>query len=87
MDRSAHAMRNILNDITRFARSRSSDEWKSFAREKLDDLRVSVRENGEKAAVIGFGVGIVVVLFFKLFLALAAISVLAFLTLLWLADS
>lgn len=87
MERSARTMRNILSDITRFARSRSSDEWKSFLRQKLEDLRVSIRENGEKAAFAAFAVGIFVVLFFKLFLILVALGALSFLTLLWLSDS
>jgi len=55
--------------------------------QKLDDLRVMVRDNGEKAALLGFAIGIGVVLFFKIFLFLAAIAVLSFLTILWLSES
>ncbi len=80
-------MRNILKDITEFARSRSAEGWKSLARERYDDLRLSVRENGEKAALTAFGIGILVVLFFKLFLILVALAALSFLTILWLAES
>jgi hypothetical protein len=80
-------MRNILKDITQFARSRSSDEWKSLAWQRMDDLRITVRENGEKAAVVAFGVGIVVVVFFKLFLILSAVAALSFLTILWLSET
>jgi hypothetical protein len=80
-------MRNIFNDITQFARSRSSDEWKAFLWQKFDDLRIAVRDNGEKAAFAAFAVGIFVVLFFKLFLILVALGGLAFLTILWLSDS
>ena len=87
MQKSAQAMRNIFQDITRFARSKSSSEWKSSVWQKLDDLRVLVRDHGEKAALVGFGIGVGVVLFFKLFLVLTAIAALAFLTVLWLSES
>lgn len=80
-------MRGILNDITRFARSRSSEGWKEFLREKAEELRGSIQDNGEKAAVAAFAVGIFVVLFFKLFLIIVALGALSFLTLLWLSDS
>jgi hypothetical protein len=80
-------MRNIFKDITQFARSRSSEEWKRLAFDKLDDLRVAVRDNGEKSAILAFGVGIVVVLFFKLFLILVALAALSFLTVLWLSEA
>ncbi len=80
-------MRNILKDITEFARSRSAEGWKTLARERYDDLRIAVRENGEKSALAAFGIGIVVVLFFKLFLILVALAALSFLTILWLAES
>lgn len=87
MERSVWGMRNIFNDITRFARSRSSEGWKAFLWEKFDDIRASVRDNGEKAAFAAFAIGIFVVLFFKLFLAVVALGALCFLTILWLSDS
>ncbi|MEN9847260.1 MAG: hypothetical protein RIS36_2407 [Pseudomonadota bacterium] len=80
-------MRNIVKDITGFARSRSAEGWKSIARERLDDLRIAVRENGEKSALAAFGVGVFVVLFFKLFLIVVAVAALSFLTIMWLAES
>jgi hypothetical protein len=80
-------MRNVLKDITEFARSRSSEGWKALATEKLDTLRIVVRENGEKSALLAFGIGIIVVLFFKLFLIVVALAALSFLTILWLSES
>lgn len=80
-------MRGIFSDITRFARSRSSEEWKVFLWQKVEGLRGSIQDNGEKAALAAFGIGIFVVLFFKLFLILVALGALSFLTLLWLSDS
>ena len=80
-------MRNIVKDITEFARSRSAEGWKTLARERYDELRISVRENGEKSALLAFGVGILVVLFFKLFLIVVALAALSFFTILWLAES
>jgi hypothetical protein len=80
-------MRNVWKDITEFARSRSAEEWKTLASDTYDQLRITVRENGEKSALVAFGVGILVVSFFKLFLLLVALAALSFLTLLWLAES
>lgn len=80
-------MRNVWKDITEFARSRTAEEWKTLASERYDQLRISVRENGEKSALVAFGVGILVVIFFKLFLVLVALAALSFLTLLWLAEA
>lgn len=80
-------MRNVLKEITEFARSRSSEEWRGLARQMFESLRVTVRDNGEKSALVAFGVGIVVVLFFKLFLLLVAVAALCCLTILWLAES
>ena len=54
---------------------------------QLAALRDFVRDNGEKAALSAFGLGIVVVLFFKLFVVVVALAALAFLTLLWLSES
>lgn len=79
-------MRNVWKDITEFARSRTAEEWKTLASERYDQLRITVRENGEKSALVAFGVGILVVIFFKLFLILVALAALSFLTLLWLAE-
>ncbi len=80
-------MRNVWKDITEFARSRTAEEWKTLASERYDQLRITVRENGEKSALMAFGVGILVVIFFKLFLMLVALAALSFLTLLWLAEA
>jgi hypothetical protein len=80
-------MGNLVKDITEFARSRSAEEWKALASERYQQLRVGVRENGEKSALLAFGIGILVVLFFKLFLIVVAVAALSFLTILWLAES
>jgi len=80
-------MRNVWKDITEFARSRSAEDWKTLASDTYDQMRITVRDNGEKSALVAFGVGILVVSFFKLFLILVALSALSFLTLLWLAES
>jgi hypothetical protein len=80
-------MRNVWKDITEFARSRSAEDWKTLASDTYDQLRITVRDNGEKSALVAFGVGILVVSFFKLFLILVALSALSLLTLLWLAES
>jgi hypothetical protein len=79
-------MRNVWKDITKFARSRSTEEWRTLASDTYDQLRIAIRDNGEKSALVAFGVGILIAIFFKLFLLLVALAALSFLTLLWLAE-
>ena len=76
-----------MNRITEFARTRSEDEWRAYAGEQMRHLRHSIRDNGEKAAVLGFALGIFIVVFFKLFVVLLMLSVAAYCTVLILADS
>jgi hypothetical protein len=53
----------------------------------LFQLRELIRENGEKAAVVGFVLGIFIVVFFKLFVVLVMLLVAAYSTILIIADS
>lgn len=79
-------MRRILDHITQFARTRTQAEWNELAYSKLVEVRTYVRENGEKAAVIGFALGILIVLFIKPFILLVALSALVYLIILAIAD-
>ena len=79
-------MRRIIDHITQFARSRTQAEWNELAYGKLVELRTFVRENGEKAAAIGFALGILIVLFIKPFIVLTALAALVYLTILAIAD-
>lgn len=79
-------MRRIIDHITQFARSRTQAEWNELVHGKLVELRTFVRENGEKAAGLGFVLGILIVLFIKPFIVLVAMVALVYLTILALAD-
>lgn len=79
-------MKGTFPQITKFARSKTPDEWRETVSRTVESLRVFVRDNGEKAALGAFGLGIFVVMFFKLFIVVAALIALAFLTVLWLSE-
>ncbi len=79
--------REIRSRITEFAQSRTEGEWRAYLRERLLYVREIIRQNGEKAAVLGFGLGILIVLFFKLFIVLLMLAIAAYSTILILADS
>ena len=79
-------MRKIIDHITGFARSRTQAEWNDLAYGQLVALRTFVRENGEKAAGIGFVLGILIVLFIKPFIVLVALAALVYLSILAIAD-
>jgi hypothetical protein len=76
----------VIDRITEFARSRSEDEWREYIRERFEFVRNLVRENGEKAAILGFVLGIGLVIFFKLFVLLLVVAVGVYSTILILAD-
>lgn len=76
-----------MERITKFAKSRTEDEWRAYVRERLEDLRLLIRDNGEKAAIVGFAFGMGIILFFKLFIILAVVSVAVYSTILIIAGS
>ena len=68
-------------------RSKSKREWQQFFEERMSMARDYLRANGEQGALIGFGVGIFIVLFFKLALLIACLLGLAYLLIQIIADS
>jgi hypothetical protein len=66
-----------MGKIFDFIHSRTRSEWQQFFDEALERLRDYVRSHGERAALIAFGAGIFIVLFYKLALVLACLAVLA----------
>ena len=74
-------MRNIFQPLIDFAGSRTQQEWNEVFQGRFEGVRTFVRENGEISAVVGFGVGIAMVLFFKLFLLLFCMLALSYLVL------
>jgi hypothetical protein len=80
-------LRGVVGRITEFAKSRTDDEWRAYTRQLLLQLRELIRENGEKAALLGFILGIFIVVFFKLFVVLIMLAIAAYSTILIIADS
>ncbi len=87
-----------LADLTRFGKelmqrarafvyARSSDEWKGYFSGKLARVREFAQSNGEKAAAVGFLLGIAIVFFFKLFVVSAVVVGLVVLTIIIASDS
>lgn len=70
-----------------FVYSRNGDEWKVYFAEKLSRVREFAQVNGEKAAVLGFFLGVAIVFFFKLVVVSAVVVGLLVLTIIIVADS
>ncbi len=56
-------------------KSKSRSEWEAYFKGKLSWLREYSQSNGEKAAIVGFLLGVAVVLFYKVALIIACITV------------
>lgn len=81
------SLREWFQRLQRFVYSRSGDEWKRFFLSQGSSLREFVRNNGEKAAGLGFLLGIFLVLFFKLALIVLAAAVILIVGIIIWADS
>ena len=57
--------------------SKTRAEWYQFLRERATDVRIWMQEHGEKGAAIAFAIGVCVVLFFKLFMLILVLAVIA----------
>lgn len=58
-------------------RSRSRKGWRDFVFQKLSELRNWIQEHGEKGAILTFALGILLVMFFRFFLFLVAVGIIA----------
>ena len=67
----------MTSPLMQFIRSRSREEWQRLLLERWIEGRAWIQENGELAAVVALFAGILLVLAFKLVLALVALSVIA----------
>lgn len=68
----------MLERVTDVIRSRSRKEWEDYFTELLSRLREYSQTNGEKAAIVGFLLGMLVVIFYKLALIIACVTLVAF---------
>lgn len=64
-------------DIIAKIREKSREQWIEFVREYVDDIRIWVEDNGVKASAVALVVGMVFILFLKLFITVIAIAALA----------
>lgn len=76
----------IIDDVMKVIRSRSQAEWRSYFQERLDKFREYLRAHGEQGAVLGFAVGVFIVMFFKLALFLIIVAILGYLGIQMLAE-
>ena len=66
----------MIPTLKEIIRSKSREGWSEFLREKVTDARIWIQENGEKAALVTFVVGLTAALLFKLFIFLIVAAVL-----------
>lgn len=67
-------MKDAMERITSAIRSRTKQEWEQYFANLLSQVREFVRAEGEKAALLGFCLGIFIVIFYKLALVVACIG-------------
>lgn len=60
----------FFREILDLIRAKSRKEWSELVRERIVLIRIWLQENGEIAALCGFVAGIIIILFFKLFIFL-----------------
>jgi hypothetical protein len=77
----------FVDSLVASIRSKSKQEWQEFFQERMTLAREYLRAHGEQGALIGFGIGIFIVLCFKLALLLACLGGLAYLLIQIIADS
>jgi hypothetical protein len=76
----------IIDDVMKVIRSRNQAEWSAYFQERLDKFREYLRTHGEQGALLGFSVGVFIVLFFKLALFIVIVASLGYLAIQMLAK-
>lgn len=64
-------------DPIRFIRTRSREQWQQWATDRYEILRAWIKDNGEKASLVAFALGIALVLFYKFIIGAFALAVIA----------
>jgi hypothetical protein len=57
-------MVRLIDEAKRIIRSKTKDEWQGWFGAQLAAARTYIQDNGEKAALAGFLVGIFIILFY-----------------------
>ena len=60
-----------------FIRTRSREQWQQWATDRYTTMRSWIQQNGEKASVASFALGIALVMFYKIIIGLFALTVIA----------
>ncbi len=63
-------------DILEKIRTKSREQWVELAKGYVDDVRIWIEDNGIKASALALVVGMVFILFFKLFATLIVLAAL-----------
>lgn len=63
-------------DILGRIREKSREQWVELAKGYVDDVRIWIEDNGIKASALALVVGMVFILFFKLFVTLIILAAL-----------
>lgn len=77
----------FFREILDLLRSKTKQEWTELARHRIVLLRIWLQENGEVASFVSLIAGIMIVLFFKLFVFLIVFGGLVAYTIWQLAGS
>jgi hypothetical protein len=77
----------MFERVTDTIRSRTRSEWEVYFKERLNWVREYSQANGEKAAIAGFLLGILVVVFYQLALIIACVTIVACQLVLILSES
>jgi hypothetical protein len=80
-------MMRLINEAKRLIRSKKKDEWQAFFWAQLTSVRTYIHDHGEKAALVGFITGILLILFYKLFILILTLAALAYLVIITAADA
>jgi hypothetical protein len=73
-------------NLRELIRSRDQAEWRAAFNEWITNTRIFVQENGEKALILGFLLGIFIVMLFKLFIFVACFAALGYLLVMVIAE-
>jgi hypothetical protein len=76
-----------MHRITSAIRSRTRAEWDQYFSDLVRQGREYVRQEGEKAAVVAFCLGIFIMVFYKLVAVLACLALVAYQLILIISDT
>jgi hypothetical protein len=68
----------MYNTLFTSIRRKTKAEWQEYFKGQLEASRSYVRENGEKAALLGFILGTLIITFYKLALFLSCLALISY---------